>query len=91
LQGVLCGSGRSCIMSTLLGLLCRLTFLLFSCSAGDGGSVISGLRGVGHLVYLAAFVPTAGESAAGLGGPVTLPLSADPSGLSDLSVDTQFQ
>jgi pimeloyl-ACP methyl ester carboxylesterase len=33
-----------------------------------GGSVITGLRGVGHLVYLAAFVPDAGESAAGLGG-----------------------
>jgi hypothetical protein len=30
--------------------------------------VITGLRGVGHLVYLAAFVPDAGESAAGLGG-----------------------
>ncbi|WP_328865914.1 alpha/beta hydrolase [Streptomyces sp. NBC_00304] len=33
-----------------------------------GGSVITGLRGVGQLVYLAAFVPDAGESAAGLGG-----------------------
>ena len=33
-----------------------------------GGSVITGLRGVGHLVCLAAFVPDAGESAAGLGG-----------------------
>ncbi|WP_394816202.1 alpha/beta hydrolase [Streptomyces mooreae] len=33
-----------------------------------GGSVITGLRGVGRLVYLAAFVPDAGESAAGLGG-----------------------
>ncbi|MFD6275340.1 alpha/beta fold hydrolase [Streptomyces sp. NPDC060209] len=33
-----------------------------------GGSVITGLRGAGHLVYLAAFVPDAGESAAGLGG-----------------------
>ncbi|MEV6498033.1 alpha/beta fold hydrolase [Streptomyces prunicolor] len=33
-----------------------------------GGSVITGLRGVGHLVYLAAFVPDADESAAGLGG-----------------------
>ncbi|MDX5568066.1 alpha/beta hydrolase [Streptomyces sp. ID05-04B] len=33
-----------------------------------GGSVITGLRGVGHLVYLAAFVPDVGESAAGLGG-----------------------
>jgi pimeloyl-ACP methyl ester carboxylesterase len=33
-----------------------------------GGSVITGLRGVGHLVYLAAFVPDTQESAAGLGG-----------------------
>lgn len=34
-----------------------------------GGSVITGLSGVAHLVYLAAFVPDAGESAASLGGP----------------------
>jgi pimeloyl-ACP methyl ester carboxylesterase len=33
-----------------------------------GGSVITGLRGPGHLVYLAAFVPDVGESAATLGG-----------------------
>ncbi|WP_329538121.1 alpha/beta hydrolase (plasmid) [Streptomyces sp. NBC_01450] len=33
-----------------------------------GGSVITGLRGVGRLVYLAAFVPDAHESAASLGG-----------------------
>ncbi|WP_374778114.1 alpha/beta hydrolase [Streptomyces sp. NBC_01310] len=33
-----------------------------------GGSVITGVRGAGRLVYLAAFVPDAGESAAGLGG-----------------------
>ncbi|MFE7098930.1 alpha/beta fold hydrolase [Streptomyces erythrochromogenes] len=33
-----------------------------------GGSVITGVRGAGHLVHLAAFVPDAGESAAGLGG-----------------------
>lgn len=33
-----------------------------------GGSVITGVRGAGHLVYLAAFVPDAGESPAGLGG-----------------------
>ncbi|MGW3633267.1 alpha/beta hydrolase [Streptomyces sp. NPDC005122] len=33
-----------------------------------GGSVITGLRGVGRLVYLAAFVPDAQESAANLGG-----------------------
>jgi predicted alpha/beta hydrolase len=29
-----------------------------------GGSVITGLTGVGHLVHLAAFVPDVGESAA---------------------------
>ncbi|MGB3444633.1 MAG: alpha/beta hydrolase [Actinophytocola sp.] len=45
-----------------------------------GGSVITGLTGAAHLVYLAAFVPDAGESAAGLGrsthliGPVIVPL-----------------
>lgn len=33
-----------------------------------GGSVITGVRGAGHSVYLAAFVPNVGESAAGLGG-----------------------
>ncbi|MET9928953.1 MULTISPECIES: alpha/beta hydrolase [unclassified Streptomyces] len=33
-----------------------------------GGSVITGVRGARHLVYLAAFVPDVGESAAGLGG-----------------------
>jgi pimeloyl-ACP methyl ester carboxylesterase len=33
-----------------------------------GGSVITGVRGVAHLVYLAAFVLDAGESAASLGG-----------------------
>lgn len=33
-----------------------------------GGSVITGVRGAGHLVYLAAFVPDTGESAASLGG-----------------------
>ncbi|MFG2732146.1 alpha/beta hydrolase [Streptomyces canus] len=33
-----------------------------------GGSVITGVRGAGHLVYLAAFVPDVGESAVGLGG-----------------------
>lgn len=33
-----------------------------------GGSVITGLRGARHLVYLAAFVPDVHESAAGLGG-----------------------
>ncbi|MFJ7591789.1 alpha/beta hydrolase [Streptomyces sp. NPDC097617] len=33
-----------------------------------GGSVITGVCGARHLVYLAAFVPDVGESAAGLGG-----------------------
>ncbi|MFF9121690.1 alpha/beta hydrolase [Streptomyces sp. NPDC014889] len=33
-----------------------------------GGSVITGVRGAGHLVYLAAFVLDVGESAASLGG-----------------------
>ncbi|XKK63697.1 alpha/beta hydrolase [Streptomyces sp. ARC32] len=33
-----------------------------------GGSVITGARGAAHLVYLAAFVPDAGENAASLGG-----------------------
>ncbi|MFE7454058.1 alpha/beta hydrolase [Streptomyces griseus] len=33
-----------------------------------GGSVITGVRGAGRLVYLAAFVPDTGESAATLGG-----------------------
>lgn len=37
-----------------------------------GGSVITGLTGAGHLVYLAAFVPAEGESAAGLGGSTEL-------------------
>ncbi|MFB0838208.1 alpha/beta hydrolase [Arthrobacter sp. E44] len=34
-----------------------------------GGSVISGLQRISRLVYVAAFVPTAGESGASLGGP----------------------
>ncbi|MGW4393337.1 alpha/beta fold hydrolase [Streptomyces sp. NPDC004685] len=33
-----------------------------------GGSVITGIRGASHLVYLAAFVLESGESAASLGG-----------------------
>ncbi|MFD0020362.1 alpha/beta hydrolase [Streptomyces sp. NPDC058382] len=41
-----------------------------------GGSVITGLTGVGHLVYLAAFVPAEGESAASLGGSTDLLVSA---------------
>ncbi len=41
-----------------------------------GGSVITGLTGVAHLVYLAAFVPAEGESAAALGGASDLLRSA---------------
>lgn len=37
-----------------------------------GGSVITGLERVRHLVYVAAFVPAAGESGAMLGGPSAL-------------------
>ncbi len=33
-----------------------------------GGSVITGLRGVHHLVFITAFVPDKGESSASLGG-----------------------
>jgi len=37
-----------------------------------GGSVITGLERVCHLMYVAAFVPAAGESGAMLGGPSAL-------------------
>lgn len=37
-----------------------------------GGSDITGLHGVSHLIYLAAFVPAAGESGALLGGSTAL-------------------
>ncbi|RAX43654.1 alpha/beta hydrolase [Arthrobacter sp. AQ5-06] len=37
-----------------------------------GGSVITGLERVRHLMYVAAFVPAAGESGAMLGGPSAL-------------------
>jgi pimeloyl-ACP methyl ester carboxylesterase len=37
-----------------------------------GGSVITGLERVRHLVYVAAFVPAAGESCSMLGGPSAL-------------------
>ena len=37
-----------------------------------GGSVITGLTGVARLVYVAAFVPDTGESAASLGGATAL-------------------
>jgi pimeloyl-ACP methyl ester carboxylesterase len=41
-----------------------------------GGSVITGLAGAAHLVYMAAFVPAEGESAATLGGTTALLRSA---------------
>jgi pimeloyl-ACP methyl ester carboxylesterase len=41
-----------------------------------GGSVITGLTGAAHLVYVAAFVPAEGESAAALGGTTELLRSA---------------
>ncbi len=37
-----------------------------------GGSVITGLRGIHRLVYVAAFVPDTGESCASLGGKTAL-------------------
>jgi hypothetical protein len=37
-----------------------------------GGSVITGLHGVSHLIYLAAFVPAEGESGSLLGGSAAL-------------------
>ncbi|WP_460060864.1 alpha/beta hydrolase [Streptomyces sp. YKOK-I1] len=55
-----------------------------------GGSVITGVRGAGHLVYLAAFVPDAGESAAALGG-ASLQLrdaiTPEPDGSTSLDAD----
>ncbi|MFJ1762848.1 alpha/beta hydrolase [Amycolatopsis sp. NPDC088138] len=59
-----------------------------------GGSVITGLTGAAHLVYLAAFVPDEGESAASLGrsthliGPAVIPLE-DGSTRLDLAMVTQ--
>lgn len=41
-----------------------------------GGSVITGLTGVSHLVFVAGFVPADGESSASLGGPGALVNSA---------------
>ncbi|MFD6294329.1 alpha/beta hydrolase [Streptomyces sp. NPDC060235] len=62
-----------------------------------GGSVITGVRGVAHLVYLAAFVLDAGESAAGLGGAsqqLMDAIVAEPDGSTtldpDLAVDTLY-
>ncbi|MFE4551980.1 alpha/beta hydrolase [Streptomyces sp. NPDC056785] len=52
-----------------------------------GGSVITGLRGARHLVYLAAFAPDAGESAAGLGGATAQlqdAIDAEPDGWTSL-------
>ncbi|MCM2579008.1 alpha/beta fold hydrolase [Streptomyces meridianus] len=52
-----------------------------------GGSVITGLTGVRHLVYLAAFVPDEGESAAGLSVDTNLigpAIVKRPDGLTDL-------
>lgn len=52
-----------------------------------GGSVITGLTGVRHLVYLAAFVPDAGESAAGLSAATDLigpAIVKRPDGATDL-------
>ena len=52
-----------------------------------GGSVITGLTGVGHMVYLAAFVPEVGESAAGLSADVDLigpAMVKRPDGMTDL-------
>ncbi|MFE9477424.1 alpha/beta hydrolase [Streptomyces spororaveus] len=62
-----------------------------------GGSVITGVRGAGHLVYLAAFVPDTGESAAGLGGASRQLRDAivpEPDGATslhpDLAIDTLY-
>ncbi|MFF2787048.1 alpha/beta fold hydrolase [Streptomyces sp. NPDC058049] len=55
-----------------------------------GGSVITGVRGAGHLVYLAAFVPDTGESAAGLGGAsaqLQAAIRAEPDGSTGLRPD----
>ncbi|WP_326701492.1 alpha/beta hydrolase [Streptomyces sp. NBC_01754] len=55
-----------------------------------GGSVITGVRGARRLVYLAAFVPDAGESAAGLGGAspkLQGAISPEPDGSTSLHPD----
>jgi pimeloyl-ACP methyl ester carboxylesterase len=55
-----------------------------------GGSVITGLRGVRRLVYLAAFVPDVGESAAGLCGAspqLQDTISPEPDGSTSLHPD----
>ncbi|MET7386908.1 alpha/beta hydrolase [Streptomyces sp. NPDC005529] len=62
-----------------------------------GGSVITGVRGAGHLVYVAAFVLDVGESAAGLGGAspqLQDAINPEPDGstslLPDRAVDTLY-
>lgn len=55
-----------------------------------GGSVITGVRGARHLVYLAAFVLDAGESAAALGGASAElgdAIRPEPDGATSLRVD----
>ncbi|MFI9604875.1 alpha/beta hydrolase [Streptomyces sp. NPDC052043] len=55
-----------------------------------GGSVITGVRGAGHLVYLAAFVLDVGESAAGLRGAspqLQDAISPEPDGSTSLHPD----
>ncbi|MER6601437.1 alpha/beta hydrolase [Streptomyces parvus] len=55
-----------------------------------GGSVITGVRGARHLVYLAAFALDAGESAAALGGASALLRDAirpEPDGSTSLRPD----
>ena len=59
-----------------------------------GGSVITGLTGVAHLVYVAAFVPDHGESAASLGGPdapVGAVVRRRPDGWSEVDPDRAAQ
>ena len=55
-----------------------------------GGSVITGLVGVAHLVYVAAFVPDHGQSAASLGGaeaPVGAAVRRRSDGCSEIDPD----
>ncbi|MFF3157572.1 alpha/beta hydrolase [Streptomyces sp. NPDC057910] len=55
-----------------------------------GGSVITGVRGAARLVYLAAFVLDAGESAAGMGGAsrqLGQAILAEPDGSTSLHPD----
>lgn len=55
-----------------------------------GGSVITGVRGAGHLVYPAAIVPDVAESAASLGGASSQlqdAITPDPDGSTSLHPD----